>query len=80
MASRDQVLVLHRRTRMASPALLHCREIELSVEEDGRHVTLSRYVELYGDEDGARYSVQHHRIPLASMLRWMISHGERTGV
>lgn len=78
MVNRNQALVLHRRTRMASPALLHCREIELAVEQDGRHVTLSRYVELYGDKDSAWCSVQHHRIPLASMIRWMISHGERT--
>jgi hypothetical protein len=80
MMSDQQALVLHRRTRMTSPVSLHCREIELSVGEDGRHVTLSRYVELYGDESSAWCSVQHHRVPLASMIRWMISHGERTEV
>ena len=78
MTSRNQALVLHRRTRMTNPAALHCREIELSVAEDGCHVTLSRYIELYSDEANGWCSVRHHRIPLASMIRWMISHGERT--
>lgn len=77
MKSENQALVLHRRTRKTSPASLHCREIELSLDGDGRYLVLSRYLELYGEEHGAWSAVQHHRIPLASFIRWMISHGTR---
>lgn len=77
MTSEKQALVLHRRTRKTSPVSLHCREIELSLDTDGRHLVLSRYLELYGDEHSAWSAAEHHRIPLASLIRWMISHGER---
>ncbi len=55
---------------------MHCREIELRLADDGSHVMLSRYIELYGNEQAAWCSVRHHRIPLTRMIRWIISHGE----
>ena len=75
MTNRTDALVLHRRTRIPTPASLHSREIELRLTDDGRHVTLSRYVELYSDQHTAWCSVRHHHVPLTSMIRWMISHG-----
>ncbi|MCI8209424.1 hypothetical protein AUC61_07745 [Pseudomonas sp. S25] len=75
MTNKTEALVLHRRTRNPNPASLHSREIELRVADDGRHVLLSRYVELFSQDDAAWCTVRHHRVPLASMIRWMISHG-----
>lgn len=43
------MLVLHRVTRRPTPATLYNRETELRLTDDGRYVTLSRYVERYGD-------------------------------
>jgi hypothetical protein len=76
MTSRNHSLVLHRRVRTPSQDSLHCREIELRLADDGRHLLLSRYVELYGDEQAAWCLVRHHRIPLNRMIRWMIGQGE----
>ena len=76
MMNRNDALVLHRRTRAPNQVSVHCREIELRLADDGRHVMLSRYVELYSDECAAWCSVRHHRIPLTSMIRWIISNGE----
>lgn len=76
MTNKNDALVLHRRTRAPNQASLHCREIELCLADDGRHVMLSRYVELYSDEHAAWCSVRHHRIPLTRMIRWIISNGE----
>ncbi len=69
-------MVLHRRTRAPDRTSLHCREIELSLTDDGQHVMLSRYIELYGDEHTAWCSIRHHRVPLTRMIRWMINNGE----
>lgn len=77
MTNSDDVLVLHRRTRTPCPASLHCREIELRLADDGQHIVLNRYVELYRDEHTAWCSVQQHCVPLASLIRWMVSTGER---
>ncbi|MGN8277084.1 hypothetical protein ACLEJQ_05870 [Pseudomonas sp. SMV71] len=73
----DQVLSLHRRMRTPAPDALHCREVELRLAEDGSHVVLSRYVEVYRHERGSRPSVRHHRVSLANMVRWMVDHGEQ---
>jgi hypothetical protein len=75
MTNRTEALVLHRRTRNPNPASLHSREIELRLTEDGRHVTLSRYVELYGDENNTWCTARHHSVPLKNMIRWIISNG-----
>lgn len=77
MTNKNDALVLHRRTRTPNPTSLHSREIELRLTDDGRHITLSRHVELYGDEHTAWCRVRHHRVPLTSMIRWMISNGEQ---
>lgn len=76
----DQALTLHRRMRTVAPDALHCREVELRLAEDGSHVVLSRYVELYRHEQGSRQAVQHHRVSLANMIRWMVDHGEQITV
>lgn len=71
-----QTLVLHRRTRSPGQASLHCRELELRLSEDGRHILLSRYVELFSNEDSSWSAVRHHRVPLTRMVRWLIDNGE----
>jgi hypothetical protein len=76
MLNSGAVLVVHRRTRILDPASLHCREIDLRLGDDGRHVTLSRYVEFYSNEHTAWRIVRHHRVALKSMMRWMIANGE----
>ncbi|WP_426140995.1 hypothetical protein [Pseudomonas sp. DWP3-1-2] len=48
----------------------------MSLTDDGQHVMLSRYIELYGDEHTAWCSIRHHRVPLTRMIRWMINNGE----
>ncbi|UZE21874.1 hypothetical protein LOY67_17665 [Pseudomonas sp. B21-056] len=73
----NDALVLHRRMRTCDQGALHCREMELRLAEDGQHVLLSRYVERYSQEQGSWCAIQHHRVPLASMIRWMIDQGER---
>lgn len=71
-----QTLVLHRRTRSLGQASLHCRELELSLCDDGRHIMLSRYVELFSNEDSSWSEVRHHRVPLTRMVRWLIDNGD----
>lgn len=73
--NRHDALVLHRRTRAPNQASLHSREIELRLSDDGRHIVLSRYLELYSEPHSGWCSARHHRISLARMVRWMISHG-----
>jgi hypothetical protein len=73
----SQPLVLHRRVKTLDQGALHCREVELRLAEDGRHVLLSRYVEWYDPEQAGLCATQHYRVPLASMIRWMIHNGER---
>ncbi|WP_454864877.1 hypothetical protein [Pseudomonas rhizophila] len=73
----NPVLVLHRRVKNLEQGILHCREIELQLTEDGRHLLLSRYLELYGHDQADACDIQNYRVPLASMIRWMVSHGER---
>ena len=72
-----EVLVLHRRVKTLDRGVLHCRELELRLAEDGRHVLLSRYLELYSQEHAGECTVEHYRVPLASMIRWMVNHAER---
>ncbi|SCW72603.1 hypothetical protein [Pseudomonas sp. NFACC05-1] len=72
----SEVLVLHRRMRTLDPDVLHCREVELRLAEDGRHVLLNRYVELYRHEHVSWCAIQQHRVPLARMVRWMVDNGE----
>ncbi|MCL6701438.1 hypothetical protein [Pseudomonas sp. T1.Ur] len=73
----SQALVLHRRVKSLDQGTLHCREMELRLAEDGRHVLLSRYVEWYDPQEVGQSAAQHYRVPLASMIRWMINNGER---
>ncbi|MCJ8206957.1 hypothetical protein [Pseudomonas sp. RGM2987] len=73
----DQALTLRRRMRTPAPDALHCREVELRLAEDGSHVVLSRYVELYRHEQGSQQTIHHHRVSLAHMIRWMVDHGEQ---
>ncbi|WP_420232641.1 hypothetical protein ACN079_27320 [Pseudomonas sp. ABY48] len=72
----DEAMVLHRRMRVLAPDVLHCREVELRLAEDGRHVLLSRYVELYRHQHVSWCALQQHRVPLAKMVRWMADNGE----
>lgn len=76
----NAALVLHRRVKALSEQALHCREVELRLAEDGRHVLLSRYVELYRHEHISWCSIQHHQVPLVSIIRWMVDNGERVMV
>jgi hypothetical protein len=73
----SQALVLHRRVKTLDQGTLHCREMELRLAEDGRHVLFSRYVEWYDPQQVGQCATQHYRVPLASMIRWMINNGER---
>ena len=75
MTSRAQTLVLHRLIRRPTAASLHSREVELRLSDDGRFVTLSRHVERYGNPDTQWSGVRHHRVPVARLIRWMISQG-----
>lgn len=75
MTNKAQALMLHRVIHRPTAATLHSREIELSLSDDGRYVTLSRYVERYGNPETAWSGVRHHRVSVARMIRWMISHG-----
>ncbi|WP_413791689.1 MULTISPECIES: hypothetical protein [unclassified Pseudomonas] len=72
----NQALVLHRRIKHLGRETLQCREVELRLTEDGQHVLLSRYVELYRHEKAGECTVRHYRVPLAGMIRWMVDHAE----
>ncbi|WP_331275380.1 MULTISPECIES: hypothetical protein [Pseudomonas] len=63
--------------RTLDQGALHCREVDLRLAEDGRHVVLSRYVELFSQEHGSWCAIHHHRVSLVDMVRWMVEHGER---
>lgn len=73
--SAEGVLVLHRRIRAPDSATLHYRELELRLDADGRHLVLSRYTELYGEEQSSWGARRDHKVSLVSLLRWMISQG-----
>lgn len=73
----NATLVLQRRIKQLGQDALHCRELELRLTEDGRHVLLSRYLELYCHEKASACSVRHYRVPLASMIRWMVDNAEQ---
>jgi hypothetical protein len=75
MTNNPDTWVLRRTIRRPAPATLHSREVELRMTDDGRYVTLSRYVERYGEAGTASCVVRHHRVPVAQMIRWMVSHG-----
>jgi hypothetical protein len=75
MTNKAQALVLQRIIRRPTPPTLHSREIELRLTDDGRYVTLSRYVERYGDPETDRCAVRHHHVAVPRMIRWMISGG-----
>ena len=66
-------LVLHRRIRTPDEASLHCRELDLRLDADGRHLLLNRYTELYRDDRSTWGVRRQHRIPLTSLLRWAAS-------
>lgn len=72
MTSRAQALVLRRKIRRPTAATLHSREIELGLSDDGRYVTLSRYVERYGDPETEWSGFRHHRVLVRRLIRWII--------
>lgn len=73
--SNEGVLVLHRRIRTPDLASLHCRELELRLADDGRHLVLSRYTELYCEDRSIWGTTRDHKVPLVSLIRWVISQG-----
>ncbi|MBC3384928.1 hypothetical protein HU715_012740 [Pseudomonas sp. SWRI12] len=73
----NEALVLHRRMRLLQPDALHCREVELRLAEDGSHVLLNHYVELYRHQRLGWCALRQHRVPLAAIVRWMIDNGEQ---
>jgi hypothetical protein len=75
MTTSAQALVLHRLICRPTAATLHSREIELRLTDDGRYVTLSRYVERYGNLHTDWCAVRHHHVAVPRMIRWMISCG-----
>lgn len=73
--SAEDVLVLHRRIRTPDMTTLHCRELQLRLDADGRHLVLSRYVELYGEDQSIWGATRDHKVSVVSLLRWMTSQG-----
>lgn len=76
--SDDKVLLLHRRIRTPDIASLHCRELDLRIDADGRHLVLSRYTELYRGHRSIWGATHDHKVPLVSLLRWVISREHRS--
>lgn len=70
--SDNNLLVLHRRLRAPDGQSLHCRELDLRLDEDGRHLVLSRYTELFSDDQSIWGASHEHKVPLVNLLRWMI--------
>ncbi|HWV08047.1 MAG TPA: hypothetical protein VN156_00800 [Pseudomonas sp.] len=75
--NRSDALVLHRRLRTPDPASLHCRELDLRLTDDGRHLVLCRHVELYGPERSSWGATHQHRVPLEQVVRWMVRQGDK---
>lgn len=71
--SAEGVLLLHRRIRTPDMTTLHCRELQLRLDADGRHLVLSRYTELYGEDQSIWGATRDHKVSLVSLLRWMVS-------
>ncbi|WP_070887371.1 hypothetical protein [Pseudomonas argentinensis] len=69
----EDVLVLHRRIRTPDMTTLHCRELELRLDTDGRHLVLSRYTELYCENQSIWGATRDHKVSLVSLLRWMVN-------
>ncbi|KAB0549913.1 hypothetical protein F7R01_01480 [Pseudomonas argentinensis] len=74
----EEVLVLHRRIRTPDLATLHCRELELRLDADGRYLVLSRYAELYSEDRCVWGSSRDHRVSLVRLLRWVVSQENRS--
>lgn len=71
----DERMILHRRMRAPDAQSLHLREFELRLADDGCHLTLCRYAELYSHDQFKWGAITHHRVPLVSVIRWMIDNG-----
>ncbi len=78
--SAEGVLVPHRRIRAPDRATLHYRELELRLDADGRHLVLSRYTELYGEDQSIWGARRDHKVSLVSLLRWMVSQGHEPDI
>jgi hypothetical protein len=77
MPANRELLVLHHVHVKACGQALYCSDTELRLTDDGDHVVLSHYVELYRADEAGWRSVDHHRVPLSSLLGWLMEHGER---
>lgn len=75
----NDALILRRRLKRLGQGAVQCREVELRLAEDGRHVLLSRYVERYRPDQDKGCASRHHRVSLARLIRWMTEHGEQVG-
>ncbi|KJH81890.1 hypothetical protein [Stutzerimonas stutzeri] len=72
----DTTMRLHRRLRAPDSNSLHYREFELNLTNDKRHLILSRYTEFYCRERPGWDLVHHHQVPVASLIRWIISNSD----
>jgi len=75
MSRTDDALLLYQRIRNPDPLSLHCREVDVRLSEDRRHLVLSRYVELYSGESTQWEMVSQHQVRLTDLLRWVTLHG-----
>ncbi|MBD0686010.1 MULTISPECIES: hypothetical protein [unclassified Pseudomonas] len=73
----NDALILRRSMKALSQGGLQCREVELRLAEDGRHVVLSRYIERYRHEQNGECVIQHHQVSMTHLIRWMMAQGER---
>lgn len=76
MPAGGEVLVLHHARIRPCSHTMYCSDTELHLSEDGHHVLLSRYAELYSHGQVRWRRVCQHRVPLVRLLRWMLENGE----
>jgi hypothetical protein len=71
----NRPLILGQRVVKRANADLLCRETSLQLSSDQGELILSRYLEHYSPE-GVQWVERSYRVPVTSILKWMIAHGE----
>ncbi|RRV19977.1 hypothetical protein EGJ23_23040 [Pseudomonas sp. o96-267] len=75
MSRTEDSLLLYQRIRNPDSLSLHCREMDVRLSDDQRHLILSRYIELYNGESTQWEIASQHQVRLTDLLRWITLHG-----
>ncbi|MNF49464.1 hypothetical protein D3C84_307360 [compost metagenome] len=79
MPRNTRPLVLEQRQVKRTHTHLHGSETSLQLSDDKRELILKRYIEVSSPES-VQWVERSHRVPVATLMRWIIAHGEEQAV